>query len=339
MMEEYFMMNYDVVFKRAIGWVKQNTIAGGITVTDKQKRIYPEVTGYYIPTLIKLGGEWKVLAKEYADHMCEIQKDNGSWYDPRNIEPYVFDTCQILKGLVSISKAYPENKQYIRTLKKGCDWVISNIDLSGRLKPCRDNTFSDQRGYSELIHIYCLSPLVDAAKMLNDSKYEEEAKRCLNYYIANYKEKILDFHLLAHFYAYIMEGLVDMGEIDLAREAMSKIADIQQNDGKIPAYCNVKWTCSTALFQFAITWFKLGDDKKAMKTFEYGCQLQNQSGGWYGRYPIDNFAKYIDRLIQASRIPLFVNNHQPNYFPDEEISWAVKFYLDAYLLAKEKNII
>ena len=28
-MEEYFMMNYDVVFDRALGWVKQNTIAGG----------------------------------------------------------------------------------------------------------------------------------------------------------------------------------------------------------------------------------------------------------------------------------------------------------------------
>lgn len=327
-------------FNNALTWVKQYTINNnGITVTNTQKRVYPEVTGYYIPTLFDLGGEWKALATRYADYMCEIQKENGSWYDPRDIEPYVFDTCQILKGLVRACHEYPDKVKYHKALEKGSNWVLENMSDDGRLHPCRANTFRDQKGYSELIHIYCLSPLVEASKILNCQKYEKAATKCLDYYIRNFKDDILNFNLLAHFYAYVMEGLVDMGEFELAKQAMDKIGKLQHKDGMIPAYHNVDWTCSTALFQFAITWFKLGDKDRAIKAFDYGSQLQNKSGGWFGRYPEDEVAKVVDRLIQKCRISDLINCYQPNYFPDQEISWAVKFYLDAFLLAKSNNML
>lgn len=322
---------------KAFMWIDNNTLenGGGITVTHRQRRIYPEVTGYYIPTLLQFGKKERALS--YAKHMCKIQKENGSWYDPRDIEPYVFDTCQILKGLVAICKEYPEIEEFKEHLKKGCNWVLSQMDEDGRLRPCRENTFSDMRGYSELIHIYCLSPLNEADEVLKTgNKYSEAAQKCLRYYVQNFKREILDFHLLAHFYAYIIEGLVDMGEVELAKQAMDNISTYQRSNGMIPAFYNVEWTCSTALFQFAITWFKLGEKEKGHKTFMYGCTLQNESGGWFGRYPINKKEQIIDDLIRKSRIPFLINRHQPNYFPEDEISWAVKFYLDALWLDERK---
>lgn len=52
-------------YNRTIDWIQNNTIDGkGITVTSKKRVIYPEVTGYYIPSLLQWGE--KELAYNYA---------------------------------------------------------------------------------------------------------------------------------------------------------------------------------------------------------------------------------------------------------------------------------
>ena len=45
----------------------------------------------------------------------------------------------------------------------------------------------------------------------------------INYYVTYKREEILDFSLLSHFYAYVMEGLCDVGEYELAKQAMKKL--------------------------------------------------------------------------------------------------------------------
>ena len=59
-------------------------------------------------------------------------------------------------------------------------------------------------------------------------------------------------------------------------------------------------------------WFRLGDIEKGNAAFRYACKLQNPSGGWFGSY-------------------LSEENAEENnlYFPTSEISWAVKYFLDA----------
>ena len=67
------MKNKVYIFDRTLEWIKNNTIDNsGITVTTKRRYIYPEVTGYYIPTLL-LWGE-KELALSYAKYLCSIQR-------------------------------------------------------------------------------------------------------------------------------------------------------------------------------------------------------------------------------------------------------------------------
>jgi malonyl-CoA O-methyltransferase len=67
--------------------------------------------------------------------------------------------------------------------------------------------------------------------------------------------------------------------------------------------------CSTGLFQYAVIWYKLGDLARADRAFNAACRLQNGTGGFYGSY-----------------------GPGANYFPDEEIGWAVKYFLDALWL-------
>jgi malonyl-CoA O-methyltransferase len=284
----------------------------GISVSSKNKTPYPEVSGYYIPTLIRWGK--RDLAVQYAKWLCSIQKGNGTWHDPSDANPYVFDTAQIIKGLIAISDFMPEVESNII---KACDWIINNINSDGRLVSPSTAAWGDTSLRFELIHLYCLSPLIEAGKKYHKSNYENEALRVKKYYISTGLDDILNFNLLSHFYAYIIEGLIDLGEVKLAEQAMEKVAAIQDENGTIPAYNDVNWTCSTGLFQFALIFYKLGNKDSGDKAFDYAISLQNRSGGWFGGYSEDKWRATVD------------NRYRPNYFSKAEISWAIKYFLDA----------
>ena len=95
--------------EKAKNWIINNSIKGeGIINNSQYLKSYPEVSGYYIPTLLRWG--FGDLAATYTDWLCSIQHEEGAWYDTDDNEPYVFDTAQILKGLVAIYPIKPEVK-------------------------------------------------------------------------------------------------------------------------------------------------------------------------------------------------------------------------------------
>lgn len=308
-------------YKKALNWIKNNTINGnGITVTSKEQIIYPEVTGYYIPSLLQWGE--KDLAMGDAKYLCSIQKEDGSWYDSRDMAPYVFDSAQILKGLVAIREILPEVDQHII---RGCDWILSNMQPDGRLTTPSKDAWGDNEDFcSELIHIYCLSPIKKAGEIFGKPEYLQAVNKILDYYKREKLDRIKNFSLLSHFYAYVMEGLYDLGEIDLCRESMIRLEKYRTSKGAIPGLNDVPWICSTGCFQLAIVWYKLGELERGNSLFYYALDLQNESGGWYGSYPEPGFLARFNR-----------GRKKPYYFPDAEISWAVKYFLDALAL-KEK---
>ena len=133
------------IYKKAIEWIYCHTIEEeGIICNTELRKSYPEVSGYYIPTLIKWG--YKELAIQYAKWLCSIQKSDGSWYDTNNTMPYVFDTAQVLKGLLAIRVIYPDVD---RAIKRGCDWIVSNIQKSGRLTTPDKTAWGDKGEGSE----------------------------------------------------------------------------------------------------------------------------------------------------------------------------------------------
>ena len=69
-------MDYLRTYKNAIRWIERYTLnqkQGKAIATNSQELLgYPEVTGYYIPTLIKWG--YRDLAKNYMEWLLDIQK-------------------------------------------------------------------------------------------------------------------------------------------------------------------------------------------------------------------------------------------------------------------------
>ena len=294
---------------KAKQWIFDNTLKDnekcGIIVSSDQRIIYPEVTGYYIPTLIKWGE--KELAKSYADYLLTIQNEDGSWNEPSGQFKYTFDTGQILKGLWEFVDS---DEKYKKAFLKGCDYIIAQQRDDGTIATDNYDLWGLHYGkvVPEAIHLYCLEPLKNASKKFNMSKYEACVQKALDFYLSD--KSLTDFNTLSHFNAYIIEALIDLGEKQRAQSAMDKIATYQRKDGFIPAYSHKpSYTCSTGLFQYAICWAKLGGEenlKKADKSFFYALSLQNSSGGWFGSY-----------------------GKKALYFSSAEISWAVKYFLDA----------
>jgi len=299
-------VSYLQTYQQAKQWIERYTVPSeGISVSSSRRWSYPEVTGYYIPTLLDWG--MKDLALRYGKWLLTIQNDDGSWNDPRGKSPYVFDTGQILRGLHALADEYLEFKQ---PLLKGCDWIKSRQLESGRITT--PDTSMWGHGLSESIHLYAIAPLLWAAEKFDRPDLKTVVEKALQYYIGERKD--FRYNCLSHFHAYEIDGIIELGRTDLAQNAMKEIAALQRKNGSVPGYPGQAGVCSTGLFQYAVIWYKLGEMDRADRAFEYACSLQNPSGGWFGSY-----------------------GKCDNYFVDAEIAWAVKYFLDAFHLKLRCN--
>lgn len=295
------------MLERVIEWVHGNTLPGqGVIVHSGQAESYPEVTGYFIPSLLATGH--RRLAHQYARWLATIQKTDGSFGPGWTDESFAFDTSQVVRGWVEVLPQMPELEQ---PLRRACEWLISSADSStGRLQvPRPGGSWSlGRRGeVSEAIHLFALRPLQRAGELLEERRYRAFAGRALDYYLQHFD--LDDFeapNALTHFYGYVQEALVELGCEEVARRGMASVARFQDENGAVPAYSDVNWTCSTGLAQLALVWYRLGEVACADRAMECLTRLQNPSGGFYGSY-----------------------GSGAAYFPTAEISWAAKFVIDA----------
>lgn len=290
--------NSDTSYSKAVEWLKKNRVKReGIPISSEKHISYPEVTGYTIPTLYQWGE--KEVARDLTVWLMHMQNEDGSFSAPDGT-PYTFDTGQVVHGFVA---ALDDLHEVEKPLRRACDWIILQVRIDGRLDTPSTRMWGNIA--DDRIHLFVLPPLIEAGVKLNEPKYIDAAYRVLEYYKQG--EKLVEFNTLSHFYAYIIEALLDLGETDLAKRGMEQVVKLQKKDGSVPAYKNVSWVCSVGLAQFAVIWYKLGMRTCADKALEYLGNIQNRTGGFYGSY-----------------------GKGANYFPSEEISWTLKFFLDAY---------
>lgn len=288
--------------ERALDWFRQHMVADqGVIVHTKQPIPYPEVTGYFIPTLYNWGE--KALARTCTRWLLSIQMPDGAFPAPDGV-PYTFDTGQVMRGLCAALK---NGEEIEAPLRRACDWVVKQTAQDGRLRTPSTELWTGIA--NDLIHTYVLPPLAQAGKLLDVREYVEAAQFILSYY--KKQEALVPFNRLSHFHAYAMEALCELGELELATRGMADVERCQRRDGSIPAYPNVDWVCSTGMAQYAVVWYTLGNREPADRAIRHLEKIQNSSGGFYGSY--GKGAKYI---------------------PNAEISWAVKYFLDAYLLKR-----
>jgi malonyl-CoA O-methyltransferase len=295
--------------ERAIGWVKKNRLAGGgIAVHHKSQIATQEVTGYLIPSLVNAGEE--ALGVELALWEASVQRPDGSLAAPDGVS-YTFDTAQVIRGFLAVLDRVPRLEP---NLRRACDYVADHIGANGKVNsPALEMwKLADGNVLTDYCNLYVLPPLIEAGRKLGEARYVEAARRGLDYF--RQKPDLVDFKsesgTFSHMFGYMMEALVDLGELTLAEKGLEQAERIQRADGSIPAYPGATWMCSTGMAQLAIAWLKLDRREPAQRTLTYLERLQHRSGGFFGSY-----------------------GKGAIYFTQEEISWGVKFFIDAKLLA------
>jgi len=285
--EEYISSYY-----KTIEWIKKNTLdEQGIVVSSKQRWPYLEVIGYLIPTLMN-AGEYN-LAYQYADFLSYMQRPNGSFAGPDGVE-YIFDSGQALRGLISASTKWDKFKPFAQ---KCADYIVASMHNDGRLPAHYDGAIP------EAVHVFVLPALQEASEVLDNPKYKQASQLALHYY--KNSPNVLNNNCLTHFLAYIIDGFIDMGEMDFVRSTVREIFKNQRSNGSIAAYPHVRWVCSVGLAQLGIIAHKLQMKEESQKALSCLIKYQNKSGGFCGSYGLG-----------------------ARYFPKEEISWASKFFLD-----------
>ena len=292
-------------------WIRTHRApGGGVVPHHKNRKGSQEVTGYLIPTLYAIGE--REMALEMAQWEASVQRADGALCAPDGV-PYTFDTAQAIRGFLSMLDERPALED---NLRRACDFVLTQIGADGRvgtpsyaLWVCADGS-----RFTEYANLYVLPPLMAAAARLGEPAYAEAAGRALAYYkaqpdLVRFKSEL---GTLSHIFGYMMEALVELGEVELARQGLAQASAIQGPDGAIPAYPGVSWVCSTGMAQLAIAWYRLGDRAPADAAVEYLKTIQLPNGGFYGSYGAG-----------------------AAYLPNEEISWAVKFFIDCLVLQSQ----
>jgi malonyl-CoA O-methyltransferase len=292
--------------------VKNNKVVPSYTF-QRRPMATQEETGYILG-ILNMYGE-KSMARQMAKWLAKIQQPDGSSAAMDGV-PYTFDTAQVVRGFLSVLDDLPELEG---NLRRACDFIVSQIDDQGVIHTPSYETWKLPDGsiLHEYGNLYILPPLKFAGERLSEPKYLKACQRAVD----NYKRKsdLVEFKpqlaMLSHYFGYMMEALVDLGEIDLAKKGLTQAQKIQRNDGAIPAYPGVEWVCSTGMAQLALAWYKLGTKEPANKVLDYLATIQNPSGGFFGSY-----------------------GQGAQYFPYQEISWATKFFLEAHYWKKKINV-
>ena len=188
----------------AIQWLRENELpSGGIRVHDKHPRAYPEVTGYLVPSMIACGE--RALARRCIEWLVSTQEPDGSYWDPDRRRPFIFDTAQVVRGLLA-GNDLASGAQ--RAARRACDWLCDRAIDGGRSGFPTEYEGKDH--IPESIQLHILPVLRQAADCLEDPRYRQTADRCLDFYLR--QAGTLDIEAtLTHFLAYEIEGLIDLG--------------------------------------------------------------------------------------------------------------------------------
>ena len=120
------------------------------------------------------------------------------------------------------------------------------------------------------------------------------------------------FDCLSHFHLYCIDAVLSIDPTnEMAKDAIKNLIKLQNIDGSLIAYRNVSWVCYTGVAQFAILCYKVGLNNNGNRAMKYLKSVMNEDGSFYG--------------CSAGG----------NYFPNEKVSWTMKFYLDARLLQEK----
>jgi rhamnogalacturonyl hydrolase YesR len=306
---------------------------------------YPEVTGYIVPTLYeyaRVSGDDRAAvaaAERAARWLLSLQMSSGAFpggLHGREQEPSVFNTGQILQGLV---RAYRETKrpEVLASAIAAGDWLVNTQQPDG--------SWSGPGAYQNAPHTYYSMvawALAELSAQAADHKYGAAAERNLDWVLSHFRPSgwvdginLRGHPNYLHFIAYVLQGVLECGILRRRSDAVHAVAKpawvllrkFETNKYLPGAFdANFKnghhFTCLTGNAQMSCVWLRLyemTDDLRylnaALKMDEMLKQMipargqPGIAGGVSGSYPIWGC-----------------------YQPLRYISWGGKFFADALML-------
>lgn len=302
---------------------------------------YPETTGYIIPTLLEYYhySEYKPAyetAIEFGEWLLSIQSDEGYWFagqhPPKKEDPSVFNTGQILFGLISLFKETNDSK-WADSLDKATEWLCRSIDEHGTWKS------GHYRDFNPTYYSRVAWPILWVSTVLDNETYREKAVLVLDSLVkkrnpnGTFSGWGFDKHgpAFTHTIAYTLRGFMESSTLlddwqrygaktEHALEKFYTLAELK--NGRLAGQYDEQfagtesYSCITGNFQIALClmrWYERENDLRllnaASKLIEYSVKSQSSSGAIPGSKPF--WGKYM-----MFRYP----------------NWSAKFCADALLL-------
>lgn len=300
---EYHYFNETIpAFEKSIQWILTHiTKDGGVSYSNTNLEPYPEVSGYIVPTLVDYG--YIQEGRGIVKWLLSIQQKDGGFLGPNGSKKeYVFDTAQILRGLLCYVEDSEIGKDVELAILKSCDYLCSQMINDG--KGGYRIQYNEMKDVPEPILLYTLPPMKKVAELYSNEKLKYAVNNCLEYYLSH--ENFLNRNYITHFVVYMIEALIDLGREESVEEIMDLFKQKIVKKGYVEAKSGVDWICTPGMAQLALCWYKLDDNETADIAMNWVEKNQTFLGGFYGSYGVD-----------------------ATYLESEEIAWAVKFYLDA----------
>lgn len=336
------------------GWLTRAQQKGGGGFSRKYclyngwDKPYIETTGYIIPTMLAAGRfleDERLIegAKNAAHWLVGMQKENGAFCDTDTGLEQVFDTGQVLTGLLAAFRQWGD-ASFLSAATRAGAWLVEVQEQDGSWQMYAYNTIK------HTYYVKVAAALLQLARVTGEAGYHEAALKNIGWTLACQTEDGYFRHTqfkdgeqpFLHTILYVLEGLMDSYDIlkdesifDAAMRSVTALKEINQNkDLLLCSQYAENWLpvnrerCIPGLAQWAgiaiRAYESTGDEAlliQAIKTIYYLKSKQylqsvvDLYGGLPGSVPL--WGKYIGFCY-------------PN--------WGVKFFIDA-LIAYEKHSI
>ena len=335
-----------VTLQENLKWIKQsfkvnnNLGSSGIrSLKGTWGDVYPETTGYLVPTLHKLGlflddEEACELAIKQLSYFESIQNEDGSFFQSNDNErPILFDTSQIIEGLYYMAHTIPNPKPVLSMIIKAVDWLGKQLDEKGNF-----TDYQYVENYNPAYHARVAWKMA-SAELIKYSKPRTKTKalieRIAELQNENNSYKNWGFEkgapAFSHTVAYTLRGLWECADIThnrkLRRSILKSITVLAKSitDNGVAGSYDQDWNgdfdymCAAGNAQLAILFtsvYRYSGDKKFLSLVEPLLQplLRAQR------------PKLIHRGAIPSSIPM-----RGAYQRFKYTNWTQKFFCDAIL--------
>lgn len=277
----------DATARALIGWVARafeagggHAVSAGYHVVNGWGAPYPEVTGYFIPTLLRAAQVYRrpdltELARHAGGWLEETSLPSGAicrkQWTPANKTPSVFNTGQVLDGWCTLFEATGEER-WVRPARRAADWLVAQIEADGSWI---------RSAFNDAPHSYYSRvswPLARLGTLTGELRYLDAARRNLDWVV---RQQDADgwFRLAGftpdevpttHTIAYVLEGLAEAGllleesrYLSPARLGAAAMLRVYDRQGFLPGRLGSgwssteRWRCLTGDAQTGLVWARI----------------------------------------------------------------------------------